>query len=178
MQNINKCWYLLICSLFISVTFTHAQSNQLDVDRLYARYKGQTETTIFVGDKEVNAHVLINYNGNNKPYRVIIYGEVAADTELEELIDQLGSTKQKAGYKRLAGNNTVNLDQNGVYENNIGVKVFQKGTQYAKYGIKPVEARNQLVQENGTEKYTADLFYFEVGDSARKRTRKPEKFDF
>jgi hypothetical protein len=155
-----------------------AQTAQLDVDRLYEKYKGHNQTTIFVGDREIQAHVLIGYNAQNKPYRIIIYGETAADSDLENMIDQLCQAKVKAGYRRLTGTNVVNFDQSGSYENNIPVTAYQKGTQYAKYGIKRMEARNQLVTENGATRFTTDFFYFEVGDTARKRSSKPEKFDF
>jgi len=168
---------ILLSGLFISAKVS-AQATASDVDRLYQKYKGNTETTIFVGDKEVNARVLINYNAHNKPYRIIIYGEAAADSDMEELIDELCSAKAKAGYKRSATKNVVNFDQNGIYENNIEVATYQKGTQYAKYGVKTMETRNQLVGEGGTPKFLSDFFYFEVGDAARKRTLKPEKLDF
>lgn len=169
---------ILLAVLFVSAN-TYAQTSaSTDLDRLYQKYKGNTETTIFVGDKEVNARVLINYNSHNKPYRIIIYGEAVADADMEELIDQLSDAKIKAGYKKSTLKNVVNFDQNGIYENNIDVATYQKGTQYAKYGVKKMEARNLLVSENGTPKYSSDFFYFEVGDTARKRTLKPEKFDF
>ncbi|MVN92761.1 hypothetical protein [Mucilaginibacter aquatilis] len=168
---------MVLCAVFVSLQ-VKAQTAASDIDRLYQKYKGNTETTIFVGDKEVNARVLINYNAHNKPYRIIIYGEALADSDMDELIDQLCDAKIKAGYRRSPSKNVVNFDQNGIYENNIDVSTFQKGTQYAKYGIKKMEARNQLVGENGTPKYSSDFFYFEVGDNARKRTSKPEKFDF
>lgn len=168
---------ILLSGLFISAK-ANAQAAASDLDRLYQKYKGNTETTIFVGDKEVNARVLINYNSNNKPYRIIIYGESVADTDMEELVDELCAAKSKAGYKRSVNKNVVNFDQKGIYENNIEVATYLKGTQYAKYGIKKMEVRNQLVGENGTPKYSSDFFYFEVGDTARKRTLKPEKFDF
>lgn len=169
---------ILLAGLFVSANAMAQTAASSDLDRLYQKYKGNTETTIFVGDKEVNARVLINYNSHNKPYRIIIYGEAVADADMEELIDQLTDAKVKAGYKRSTLKNVVNFDQNGIYENNIDVATFQKGTQYAKYGIKKMEARNLLVAENGTPKYSSDFFYFEVGDSARKRNLKPEKFDF
>ncbi len=72
----------------------------------------------------------------------------------------------------------VNFDQKGAYENNIEVRAYEKGSQYARYGIKPAEKRNQALQENATERYSSDFFYFEVGDMTRKKNRKPEKFDF
>jgi len=168
---------ILLSGLFFS-TKTNAQAASPDLDRLYQKYKGTTETTIFVGEKEVNARVLINYNANNKPYRIIIYGEAAADSDMEELIDGLCSAKAKSGYKRSTAKNVVNFDQNGIYENNIEVASYQKGSQYAKYGVKKMETRNQLVVEGGAPKFLSDFFYFEVGDTARKRTLKPEKFDF
>lgn len=159
-----------------------AQTGQLDVDRLYEKYKGRNETTIFAGDKEINAHVLISYNGNNRPYRIIVYGEVAADADMEELVDQLCDAKVKAGYKKVLRPVPVNFDQYGMYENNIPVRSFQKGSQYAKYGIKKMEFRNQVqpdsVAESTNLRHTSDFFYFEVGDTNRKRTLKPEKFDF
>jgi hypothetical protein len=155
-----------------------AQSAASDLDRLYQKYKGLSETTIFVGDREINARVLINYNANNKPYRIIIYGEAAADVDMEQLVNQLGNTKTKAGYRKLLHPNAVNFDQNRVYENNIQVNVYQKGTQYAKYGFKKMEDRNQLTTETGTARFTSDFFYFEVGDTARRSTLKAEKFDF
>lgn len=159
-----------------------AQTTQLDVDRLYEKYKGRTETTIFAGDKEINAHVLISYNGNNRPYRIIVYGEAAADADMEELVDQLCEAKVKAGYNKAVRSTPVNFDQYGMYENNIPVRAFQKGNQYAKYGIKKMEYRNQIqpdsVAESTNLRHTNDFFYFEVGDSNRKRTSKPEKFNF
>lgn len=170
---------LLFTAIMLVSTNIYAQTAaSSDLDRLYQKYKGNTETTIFVGDKEVNARVLINYNNHNKPYRIIIYGEAVADGDMEELIDQLCDAKVKAGYKKSTLKNVVNFDQNGIYENNIDVVTYQKGTQYARYGIKKMEVRNQLVAENGTPKYSSDFFYFEVGDNARKRNMKPEKFDF
>ncbi|WP_345950902.1 hypothetical protein ABDD95_05520 [Mucilaginibacter sp. PAMB04274] len=167
---------VIVCLCFVESGT--AQTTQLDVDRLYEKYKGHSETTIFVGDREITARVLIGYNTKNKPYRIIVYGEAAADTDLQELVDQLGEAKVKSGYRKLGGANVVNFDQNGMYENNIPVRAYQKGTQYAKYGIKDMEARNQLTGENGTARFNSDFFYFEVGDTARKRTSKPEKFDF
>jgi len=159
-----------------------AQTEQLDVDRLYEKYKGRTETTIFAGDKEINAHVLISYNGNNRPYRIIVYGEATADADMEELVDQLCNAKAKAGYKKAVRSSPVNFDQYGMYENNIPVRSYQKGSQYAKYGIKKMEFRNQIQADSVTEstnlRHTSDFFYFEVGDANRKRTLKPEKFDF
>jgi hypothetical protein len=159
-----------------------AQTAQLDVDRLYEKYKGRTETTIFAGDKEINAHVLISYNGNNLPYRIVVYGEATADADMEELVDQLCEAKVKAGYQKAVRATPVNFDQYGMYENNIPVRSYQKGSQYAKYGIKKMEFRNQTQADSVTEstnlRHTSDFFYFEVGDANRKRTLKPEKFNF
>jgi hypothetical protein len=165
-----------VCLLFAQ--YTSAQTVKTDLDRLYEKYKGTSETTIFVGDKEISARVLINYNAKHQPYRIIIYGDAAADTNLEELVSQLGEAKTKAGYKRLQQAGAVNFDQNRVYENNIQVALYQKGTQYAKYGIKKMDERNQLVGDTENPHHTTDFFYFEVGDAARKNTVKPEKFDF
>ena len=175
-------WLSMIAMSLIFTQSLLAQTAPLDVDRLYEKYKGQSETTIFAGDKEINAHVLISYNGNNRPYRIIIYGEAAADADMEELVDQLCTTKMKAGYKKIARPVPVNFDQYGMYENNIPVRCYQKGSQYAKYGIKKMEYRNQMqadsVAESTNLRHTSDFFYFEVGDTNRKRTSKPEKFDF
>jgi len=179
--SFKKASLFLLSLLFIVLGFAQrgtAQTAKTDLDRLYEKYKGNSETTIFVGDKEISARVLINYNAKNKPYRIIVYGEAAADADLEELVDQLGQAKTKAGYKRSQHAGAVNFDQNRVYENNIQVSVYQKGTQYAKYGIKKMEDRNQLVGETENPHHTSDFFYFEVGDTARKSTLKPEKFDF
>jgi hypothetical protein len=152
-----------------------AQTAQLDVDRLYEKYKGRTETTIFAGEKEIN-------NDNNRPYRIIVYGEAPANTDLEELVDQLCEAKVKAGYKKAVRSTPVNFDQYGMYENNIQVRAYLKGSQYAKYGIKKMESRNQIqadsVAERTNLRHTSDFFYFEVGDTNRKKTLKPEKFDF
>ena len=183
--NCTKCFTGWLGIMAMSLLFCQtiaAQGIQLDVDRLYEKYKGHTETTIFTGDKEINAHVLINYNANNRPYRIIIYGEAAADADMEELVDQLCNAKMKAGYKKVVRPIPVNFDQYGMYENNIPVRSYQKGSQYAKYGIKKMEYRNQMqadsVAENTNLRHTSDFFYFEVGDTNRKRTSKPEKFDF
>jgi hypothetical protein len=167
---------VLTCLCFSQVTI--AQTPATDLDRLYQKYKGLSETTVFVGDREVNARVIINYNAKGKPYRIIVFGEAAADADMEQLVTQLGDAKLKAGYKSVPHPGAVNFDQNRIYENNIQVSVYQKGTQYAKYGIKKVEDRNQLVGETGTARFTSDFFYFEVGDMARKSTLKREKFDF
>ena len=126
----------------------------------------------------IDAKVIINYNTKGKPYRIIVYGEAAADADLEALVNRLGDDKLKAGYRNLLHPNAVNFDQKRVYENNIQVSVYQKGTQYAKYGIKKMETRNQLVGETGTPRHTTDFFYFEVGDTARRSALKPEKFNF
>jgi hypothetical protein len=165
MLRIQRTSLLMLGILLLCLSFTQKVSAQTDLDRLYIKYKGQTETTIFVGEREINA-------------RVIIYGEAAADTDMENLVEELGNTKTKAGYRKLLHPNAVNFDQNRVYENNIQVSVYQKGTQYAQYGIKKMDERNQLVGETGTPHYTDDFFYFEVGDTARRSTLKPEKFDF
>ncbi len=178
MLKVNKSLILFKVLMFMVLCGAKAQTSQLDVDRLYAKYKGQTETVIFAGDREINAHVLINYNSHNKPYRIIIYGETAADAAMESLINDLCEAKEKAGYKRLPRTTVVNFDQKGAYENNIEVRAYEKGSQYARYGIKPAEKRNQALQENATERYSSDFFYFEVGDMTRKKNRKPEKFDF
>ena len=178
MLRIQRTSLLMLGILLLCLSFTQKVSAQTDLDRLYIKYKGQSETTIFVGERELNARVIINYNAKGKPYRIIVYGEAAADTDMENLVEELGNTKIKAGYRKLLHPNAVNFDQNRVYENNIQVSVYQKGTQYAQYGIKKMDERNQLVGETGTPHYTDDFFYFEVGDTARRSTLKPEKFDF
>lgn len=185
MLRIKKVSLALLGMLFMGLFFTHnavAQTATLDVDRLYEKYKGRTETTIFVGDKEINARVLISYNTSNRPYRIIVYGEAVGGYDLEELVDQLCASKVKDGYRRLLGANVVNFDSYGMYENNVEVKAFQKGTQYAKYGIKKMEFRNQVAPDSLAEgrsfRHLNDFFYFEVGDAARKKARKPEKFNF
>ncbi|MFD1259021.1 hypothetical protein ACFQ3S_19615 [Mucilaginibacter terrae] len=178
MLRIKKVSMLILGILVMCLAFTSKGMAQTDLDRLYSKYKGRTETTIFVGEREINAKVIVNYNAKGKPYRIIVYGEAAADGDLENLVEELGETKVKAGYRKLLHPNAVNFDQNRIYENNIQVSLYQKGTQYAKYGIKKIEVRNQLVGETGTPHYTADFFYFEVGDTARRSTLKPEKFDF
>jgi hypothetical protein len=176
--RIKRASLLMLGILLMCLTFSQKVLAQTDLDRLYTKYKGRTETTIFVGEREINAKVIVNYNAKGQPYRIIVYGEAAADGDLENLVEELGDTKVKAGYKKMLHPNAVNFDQNRVYENNIEVSVYQKGTQYAKYGIKKMDVRNQLVGETGTPHYTDDFFYFEVGDTARRSTLKPEKFDF
>lgn len=127
------------------------RTEELDVDRLYSIYKDKSEITINTGNREIIAHILISYNKQNRPCRIIMYGEAVPDMQnsLDELKDELCDAKVKAGYKKIQKAATVNFDQSGMYENNVSVTLYQKDTQYAKYGIKKMQDRNELVADEG-----------------------------
>lgn len=157
----------------------------LDVDRLYQKYKNKEHILIRAGNREVKANVIIQYNTFGQPASIILYGEADGDmgNTLESLKQELEDAKLKAGYKQInSRSNVVNFEQNNSYENNIDVSLFQKGTQYAKYGIKQAGERQPAVtastDENTSPRFVSDFFYFEVGDTARKQAIRAEKLDF
>jgi len=186
-KNIFVCCILLLLG-YAALAQKHTAASPLDVDRLYQKYKNKSQIVIYTGNREITAQVFIAYNNANQPCAIILYGEANADTgnAIDKLKHELCSAKQKAGYKQIfSRRNLVNFEQDGSYEHNIEVSVFQKGSQYAKYGIKNGQDRAIVTQPDSVmtadstpARYISDFFYFEVGDSSRKYAYRQQKLDF
>ncbi|MBS7566360.1 hypothetical protein KHS38_18270 [Mucilaginibacter sp. Bleaf8] len=186
-----KAYLILICTLLTSLAFAQKKTAvpataTLDVDRLYQKYKNQNHIIIQAGNRDVRANVVIQYNIYKQLSAIILYGETPADISdaMDDLKSELENAKQKAGYKPVSGRNLIaNFERNDTYQNNIPVSVWQKGTQYAKYGIKKADEGQPVIDTTNTEatpapRYTANFFYFEVGDSARKQAARHDKLEF
>jgi hypothetical protein len=151
----------------------------LDVDRLYAKYKDMETVTIHSADGDITAHVQIELNEAGKPYSVILFGyQFSTTSDLERVISSLTSAKEKAGYK-FQGLSSVSFigkyNDKPVYES-VLTSLYQKGSQYAKYGMTAMNERTEL---NGAyKKPIGNFFYFEVGDVRRRSTGKQEPFTF
>lgn len=176
-----KAYLIIICILLTRLASAQNKAIEpaLDVDRLWQLYKDTTEVTIQVDDKEVKAHILISYNDYNKPYSIIAYGEADAISgmtkALENLKNDLGAQKLKAGYRQAPGTFTVNFHPVGNNDNVIEVSLFQKGTQSAKYGVKKVTYTDPGTNGQGTVRQVGNFFYFEVCDEGRRNAVKQEK---
>lgn len=114
--------------------------------------------------------------------------------DAESLTNKLGSDKIKAGYK-YSGTNTLSLYIEG-YQEEITVKVYTKGSQYAKYGITnsipksyfdsfnpnesdaEKEQRQKLELKDLMRSFKGYLVYLEVGDISRKSKGQSSDFNF
>jgi hypothetical protein len=177
---------LLLALPMLMAAQTKKPAATLDVDRLYAKYKDYETVTINTPDGPITANVKVLLNDNGKPHAVILYGSC-----LEKLFSNtpdvrrvkwtLESAKEKAGYS-YKGFSSVYFE--GHY---ISTSLYQKGTQYAKYGVTDIEEisadTRKLAKEANVDAYslrvkTGEFFYFEVGDIRRRSTAKQEDFTF
>ncbi|MGZ3887284.1 MAG: hypothetical protein ACXVBP_07615 [Flavisolibacter sp.] len=180
---------VLVLPMLIAAQTKKPKAVSLDVDRLYAKYKDYETITIHTASGDVTANVKIMYNDAGKPYSVILYGyAILKEQTLREIMENLIAAKEKAGYKY------VNYDLVFFDIESVSTEVYQKKTQYAKYGIKTSDDRNRLANEEenrilrqGGEYHDeykpkknplADFFYFEVGDFSRRSSGKQERFTF
>jgi hypothetical protein len=148
----------------------------LDVDRLYQKYKDYETVTIHTADGDLTANVKCFLNEKGKPYSVILYGYCGGNVSVEKLSRTLESQKTKSGYG-FTGYSSVSFEGESVL-----ASLYEKNTQYAKYGIKRSQDRYVKLFD-GTEikpdKYpVSDFFYFEVGDVRRRNTGNQETFTF
>ncbi|MEJ7820937.1 MAG: hypothetical protein WKF85_01375 [Chitinophagaceae bacterium] len=132
-----------------------------DLDRLFQKYKNTSAVTLQYGGESFEANIKIEYNANDSPSAVIMYGRCTSRNHVYGLIDNLVKQKEKSGYRYVSAFNSSIPGE--ILETASG-NTYQKGTQYAKYGT----TLNDLF----------DWFYFEVGDMKRKGNGKSEKFNF
>ncbi|QJD95086.1 hypothetical protein HH214_03935 [Mucilaginibacter robiniae] len=139
-----------------------------DVDRLWVLYRDTDVVMIPLDGRAVKAHVQILYNADKKPYSVIAYGEADADSThaLDKLVHELITEKLKVGYHQIPGRFSVAFNPGGTFENKFEVVLYQKGSQFAKYGTKKI-IYNPSVHES-VPQYVGDSFYFEVVDESRR----------
>lgn len=149
-------------------------TSSLDVDRLYAKYKGKESITLYTPQEEIRANIVIQYNEAGKPSAVILYGTYTSGAAITNIIESLTAAKEKAGYKHTSSDKSYLPGQEQMPEvlrDVVNVEVYQKGTQYAKYG--PVYA---LLQDSNSD--AKESFYFEVGDLRRQARGATQPFTF
>lgn len=147
----------------------------LDVDRLYKKYKEWETVTIHTANGDIKANVKCMLNDNSKPYAVILYGYCETSMRVQDLANRLGNEKTKSGYSD-GGTGSVFFDTESIV-----VNLYQKKSQYAKYGVTPNWMRKTIGEDGKTvekKPYLCDFFYFEVGDITRRSTGKQESFSF
>jgi hypothetical protein len=160
----------------------------LDVDRLYQKYKEWETVTIHTADGDITANVKCLLNDNGKPYAVILYGYAGGSVDPEKLVKALENDKLKSGY-RSTGHSSVTFSTDYDVEM-VSVDVYEKKTQYAKYGVKRHDLFqdidkwkevNERREKQGLPRLKpapGDFFYCEVGDVGRRSTGKQEPFTF
>jgi hypothetical protein len=146
----------------------------LDVDRLYAKYKNKEAITLYTPQENITANVEIRYNDAGKPSAVILYGTYTSAEAINSMIDNLIKAKEKVGYRHTSSDKCILPKQEGfpdILQTSVQVEVYQKGSQYAKYG----PSYPLLISVGLEGKHD---FYFEVGDVRRLDSAKKEPFTF
>lgn len=154
---------LLSCAAYTQTT--NKPTPQLDVDKLYKKYKDRDSIKLYFAGEELYAKIKVEYNAKGRPSAVIMYGPCFGSSAIDGLIKSLQSQKEKAGYHYVTSG-SCSVPGELIF---ASVSVYQKGTQYARYGKSLYDMNNPL---NG------EWFYFEVGDTKRKGNDKTEKFEF
>lgn len=159
----------LFAVLFLSCA-AYAQTStkpvpQLDVDKLYKKYKDKDSVKLYIAGEVLYAKIKVEYNVNGKPSAVIMYGSCFGSFAIDDLIRSLQSQKEKAGYHYVTSGSCI-VPGELIF---ASVSIYQKGTQYARYGKSDHDINDPL---------RGEWFYFEVGDTKRKGNDKTEKFEF
>lgn len=164
---------LLFVAPFISWSVL---SQTLDIDKIYQKYKDLKTVTIHTADGDIEAKIKITLNSEGKPSSIILYNWVAfQDVTIERIMASLESAKEKTGYKN-KGSSTVFFE--GEF---VTTSLYEKGTQYAKYGLQKEMFRNLPSledQQKESKKPVGSFFYFEVGDIQRSANGQGKNFEF
>jgi hypothetical protein len=105
-------------------------TQQLDVDNLYKKYKDKDSVKLYFASEELYAKIKVEHNKNGKPSAVIMYGVCLGSSSIKEIIENLQAQKEKAGYRYVTSGSVLVPGEDEFAE----VSIYQKGTQYAKYG--------------------------------------------
>jgi hypothetical protein len=179
---------LLFCFCICSASHIKAQKVvKKDIDVLYQKYKNTDSVTIQNASIKLNLSIDRKLNAKGLPISLILssYVDIYEKSAVQHILDNLEQAKEKAGYK-LIGSSIVSFYKGET----IMVWVYQKGTQYAKYGINDNEYNSQSTyspnenerKENERiaklKEMKGDFIYMEVGDFSRATTETSTPFKF
>lgn len=144
-------------------------SQQLEIDRLYEKYKNSETIVLYTTQGDITANVYIEMNDDNKPKSITISGSSYSEDAIKELIGNMVSKKRNLGFKGKCD------DLNGLFFADANNRPFKKcslkkGTQYFNSKLDYIEFPIQ----------SPIIYYFtiETGEMKRAGGKNAKDLDF